>query len=91
MELGMVDAFGKADFSGMDGTHELFIDQVYHNAHIAVDEGGTEASAASAVVMARKGPQAEQEVSIDRPFMFLIRDIETGTVLFLGHVVDSAV
>jgi len=91
MELGMVDAFGAADFSGMDGTKELFIDQVYHKAFVAVDEAGTEAAAATAVVVARKaGPHPEQEVTIDRPFVFLIRDREPGTILFLGHVVNPA-
>lgn len=89
VEQGMVDAFGEADFSGMDGTRELFIDQVYHEAFVAVDEAGTEATAATAVVMARKGgAQVEQEVRLDHPFLFLIRDVETGTILFLGHVVD---
>jgi serpin B len=91
VELGMVDAFDEADFSGMDGTQELFIDEMYHQALVAVDEAGTEATAASAVVMAIKGgPSMEQEVKIDRPFIFMIRDIETGTILFLGHVVDPA-
>jgi serpin B len=89
MELGMVDAFGEADFSGMDGTLELFIDEVYHKAFVAVDEAGTEATAASAVVVGRKGgPKVEQELRIDRPFIFLIRDIKTGTILFLGQVVN---
>jgi serpin B len=91
VEMGMVDAFDQADFSGMDGTQELFIDEMYHQALVAVDEAGTEATAASAVVMARKGvPRVEDEVKIDRPFIFMIRDIETGTILFLGHVVDPA-
>ena len=88
MELGMVDAFGEADFSGMDGTKELFIDEVYHDAFVAVDEAGTEAAAATAVVVARKGLAVEQEVRVDRPFLFLIRDLETGAILFLGHVVN---
>jgi serpin B len=89
-DLGMVDAFGdQADFSGIDGTHELFIKQVYHQAFVDVDETGTEAAAASAVVMARKGAlQAEQEVIVERPFLFLIRDVDTGAILFLGHVVN---
>jgi len=92
MELGMVDAFGDADFSGMDGTHELFIREVCHKAFISVDEAGTEATAASAVVMARKGgPHVEQEFRLDRSFLFLIRDIETGAILFLGNVVNPAV
>ena len=88
MALGMVDAFGAADFSGMNATRELFIDEVYHSAFIDVDEAGTEAAAASAVVVDRKGPAVEQEVRVDRPFLFLIRDVETGAVLFLGHVVN---
>jgi len=89
-ELGMIDAFGSAaNFSGMDGTRELFIDQVYHRATVDVDEAGTEATSASAVVMARKGElHPEQEVQVDRPFLFLIRDLETGAILFLGHVVN---
>jgi serpin B len=91
VELGMVDAFDQADFSGMDGTQELFVDEMYHQAVVAVDEAGTEATAASAVVMARKGaPSVEQEVKIDRPFIFMIRDIDTGTILFMGHVLDPA-
>ncbi len=89
--LGMVDAFGgNADFSGMDGTKELFVEQVYHKAFVAVDEAGTEAAAATAVVVARKAPEAEQTVIVDGPFVFLIRDIESGAILFLGHVVDPA-
>ena len=55
MELGMVDAEGETDFSGMDGTHELFIEEVYHRTFVAVDEAGTKATAASAVVVQRKG------------------------------------
>ena len=90
MALGMVDAFGDADFSGMDGSKELFIDQVYHKAFVAVDEAGTEASAATAVVMGRKAVPVDQTVTVDRPFVFLIRDVETGAILFLGHVVNPA-
>jgi serpin B len=90
MALGMVDAFGDADFSEMDGTKELFIEQVYHKAFVAVDEAGTEASAATAVVVGRKAAVADQTVTVDRPFVFLIRDIETGAILFLGQVVNPA-
>jgi serpin B len=87
--LGVVDAFDQAaDFSGMDGTRELFIDEVYHRAGVTVDETGTEATAAGAVVMQRKGPPVDHEVTVDRPFLLLIRDVETGAILFLGHVVD---
>ena len=89
IELGMVDAFGDADFSGIDGSRELFIDQVYHSATVTVDAVGTEAAAASAVVMNRKGePAVSQELTLSRPFVLMIRDVETEAVLFLGHVID---
>lgn len=88
-ELGMANAFGlEADFSGMDGSRELFIEDVYHKAFIAVDEAGTEAAAASAVVVSRKGIGRSHELIVDRPFIYLIRDVETGTILFLGHVIN---
>ena len=89
IDLGMVDAFGdQADFSGIDGTHELFIEQVYHQAFVEVDEAGTKAAAASAVAIALKGTlQAELDVRAERPFLFLIRNLDTNTILFLGHVV----
>jgi serpin B len=89
-ELGMVDAFGdEADFSGIDGTQELFIEQVYHRACIDVDETGTDAATAAAVAVARKGAlQAERDVRVDHPFLFLVRDIDTNAILFLGHVVN---
>ena len=89
--LGMVNAFADADFSGMDGSRELFIDQVYHSASVTVDEEGTEAAASSAVVVNRKGgPGLSQELTLDRPFVFVIRDLETEAILFLGHVVNPA-
>ena len=88
-EMGMPDAFGGgADFSGMTGSRDLWISEVVHKAFVSVDEEGTEAAAATGVaVMALSGPSKEPiEVTVDRPFIFLIRDIETGTVLFLGRV-----
>jgi serpin B len=89
--MGMPAAFSmQADFSGMDGTRDLFIQDVIHQAFVSVDEAGTEAAAATAVVMALKSRPIEEpvELNIDRPFIFLIRDIQTDTVLFLGRVVD---
>jgi len=88
--MGMPDAFSAvADFSGMDGTHWLVIKEVLHKAFVAVDEAGTEAAAATAVVVELKGvPSPPIEVTLDRPFVFLIRDIETGTILFMGRVVN---
>lgn len=92
--LGMKAAFenGNADFSGMNGTHELFVDQIYHDAFIAVDEKGTEAAAATGVVINADGgvgPEyPEAEISFDRPFIFAIYDEPTGQLLFLGQLVD---
>ena len=90
--MGMVDPFGNADFSGIDGTHELFIDDIYHQAVIDVDEAGTEAAAGSAVVMTRKGmPVAEIDLVVDHPFIFFVKDNQTGAVLFLGYIIDPTV
>jgi serpin B len=91
-ELGMGTPFSSAaDFSGMTGRPELFIDDVYHKAFVAVDEEGTEAAAATAVVMRLTAMPAEPvRVDVDRPFVFLIRDVTSGTILFLGHVVNPA-
>lgn len=86
--LGMSDAFDpeKADFSGMDGTRNLLIAHVVHKAFVAVDEKGTEAAAASAVV----GEIVSEPIFVtcDRPFIFLIHDQRTGTILFVGRVLD---
>ncbi len=92
-KLGMHDAFilGAADFSGMDGTRNLYIGQVIHKAFVAVDEAGTEAAAATAVVMPAAGMvEAPLVVNIDRPFIFLIRDDATGAILFTGRVMNPA-
>jgi serpin B len=89
--LGMAGAFepGVADFSGMDGTRDLFIQDVIHKAFIAVDEEGTEAAAATAVVVGvTSAPVEPARFVADRPFVLLIRDRVTGTVLFLGRVID---
>ena len=90
--LGMPVAFsGGADFSGMTGNLDLFIADVVHKAFVSVDEAGTEAAAASAVIMElRAAPEEPVKVTVDRPFVFLIRDIETGTILFVGRVVSPS-
>jgi serpin B len=90
--MGMPDAFtGAADFSGMTGSRALFIADVIHKAFVSVDEAGTEAAAATAVVMELEAmPEQPVEVTIDRPFIFFIRDIETGSILFVGRVVNPA-
>ncbi len=87
--LGIVDAFDplRADFSGMDGRRDLFIGDVLHQAFVAVDEKGTEAAAATAVTMVTSSmPLHSRELILDQPFIFLIRDVKTGTVLFIGRV-----
>ena len=79
----------EADFSAMTGDRALSIAEVVHKAFVSVDEEGTEAAAATAVVMVESAmPGQPVEVTIDHPFIFLIRDIETGAVLFVGRVVD---
>jgi serpin B len=90
--MGMPVAFsGDADFSGMTGGRELFISEVVHKAFVSVDEAGTEAAAATAVIMKVTAlPEAPIEFTANRPFIFLIRDIETGSLLFVGRVLNPA-
>jgi serpin B len=92
-EMGMPIAFSSgADFSGMTGNRDLFISDVVHKAFVAVDEAGTEAAAATAVIVGLTAlPDPPVEVTIDRPFIFLIRDIETGAILFVGRVLNPGV
>lgn len=95
-ELGMVAAFtepslpGGADFTGMAETRELFIKAVAHQAFIAVDEEGTEAAAATAVVVGLESLPPPATLDVDRPFLFLIRHDSTGEILFLGQVTDPS-
>jgi serpin B len=87
----MTDAFDdvRANFAGMDGIAMLFIKAVLHKAFLEVNEEGTEAAAATAVVMTIKGlPQPHHVFRADHPFLFLIRENSTGSVLFMGRVVD---
>ena len=88
--MGMPNAFGNADFSGMDGTHDFVISGVFHKAFVAVDEAGTEAAAATAVVVGLTSiaPEPDVVLTVDRPFVFVIRDMESGTILFVGRVVN---
>lgn len=87
--LGMADAFSlpPADFTGMEPQGELFISDVLHQAFVGVDEDGTEAAAATAVVMDNGSVPMDPKVfTADRPFLFFIRDNGTGAVLFIGKV-----
>jgi len=81
-----------ADFTGMTDSRELFVSDVVHKAFVAVDEAGTEAAAATGVIIAPTAiPQDPLiEVTIDRPFIFLIRDIKTDAILFVGRVLNPA-
>jgi len=92
--LGMPAAFksGEADFTGMDGTPAwLYIALAIHQAFVEVNEQGTEAAAATAVIMAPKMALIELPVPVfqaDHPFLFLIRERATGSILFLGRVAE---
>ncbi len=97
-KMGMPLAFErfKADFTAMANppspADRLHIDKVFHKAFVAVDEHGTEAAAATAVVMGRAGGMpAEPETFVaDHPFLFFIRDTKTGLLLFTGRVSDPS-
>lgn len=91
--MGMQTAFGlQADFSGMSGNDELYLSSVVHKAFIEVDEEGTEAAAATAAIMAVKSiilePEDVVEFQATHPFMYIIHDMETGAVLFMGRVME---
>ncbi len=93
--LGMPLAFdsGAADFSGIHAPGPLYIGTVIHQANIDVDEKGTEAAAATAVGMDTGGgpsPVKEITLRLDHPFLFFVRDLDTGAVLFMGRVMDPS-
>ena len=92
-KMGMSDAFGgAADFSGMTDAEDLWISAVAHKAFVSVNEEGTEAAAATGMAMLTSAPLEKEPVTVtlDRPFIFLIRDRPTGAILFLGHVMDPS-
>lgn len=90
--MGMPTAFGDtADFSGMTDQEKLFISDILHEVFIAVDEKGTEAAAATAVVLLAMGAVVEpKEVTLDRPFLFVIHETSTHAPLFIGRVAEPA-
>jgi serpin B len=91
-EMGMTDAFSpNADFSGLDGARDLSLSAVVHKALVDVNEEGTEAAAATGVIirsMAVMRPRPTPIFRADHPFMFLIRDNHSGSILFLGRLID---
>jgi serpin B len=92
--MGMASAFnpGSADFSGMTGSKDLYVSSVIHKAFVDVNEEGTEAAAATAIIMAPTAvvvkPKAPPVFRADHPFVFLIRDNRNGAILFLGRITD---
>jgi serpin B len=90
--MGMPDAFStKADFSGITGNRDLFISAVVHKAYVEVNEEGTEAAAATGVAMKLTAVAPPPPVfRADHPFVFLIRDNQTGSILFLGRTANPS-
>lgn len=90
INLGMPKSFSRdADFSGMTGEPNLMIDKVFHKTFIQVDEEGTEAAAATAVVMMEKSAAPSREIKVfnaNRPFIFMIKEFNTGAIIFAGKV-----
>jgi serpin B len=92
--MGMASAFGRgADFSGMTAAEKLFIAEVLHKAFVDVNEDGTEAAAATAVIMKRASalPREPKVFRADHPFVYLIRENKTKSVLFLGRLENPKV
>jgi serpin B len=91
-EMGMTNAFSdKADFSGIDGTRLLYISDIFHKAWGEVNEEGTEAAAATVVGIRATSARLPEPTPIfraDHPFVFLIRDSRSGSLLFLGRLSD---
>lgn len=89
--MGMPTAFSPAaDFSAMNGSGGLMIQDVIHEAFVKVNEAGTEAAAATAVTVGVTSVPEQVDVTVDRPFLFVIRDGETGASVFVGRIVDPA-
>jgi serpin B len=93
VRMGMPSAFDRreANFFGMDGQRDLFISLVVHKAFVEVGEEGTEAAAATGVVMGitavREEPKPIQ-FTVDHPFLFMIRDNSSGAILFMGRIMN---
>jgi hypothetical protein len=90
--LGMFDAFvpGAADFSGIDGAYDLFIHSATHKAVVEVDETGTVAAGATGIIAYPTVVFTMTTFLADHPFIFLIRDTSSGSILFMGRVDDPS-
>lgn len=89
VSLGMSDAFnpGQADFSGINGKKDLWISDIFHKAYIEVNENGTEAAASTGLTIVRA---AHPVFRVDHPFIFIIKDNRSGSILFMGRVMDPS-
>lgn len=89
-QTGMVNAFvdRQADFSSIDGQHDLYVSSALHKAYVEVNEKGTEAAAATGFGMKSLAVVQPWVVNVDHPFLFAIRDLTTGSILFLGRIQD---
>lgn len=91
IDMGLKDAFnpGLADLSGIGGKRDLFVSDAYHKAFVDVNEEGTEAAAATGIVVAKSSmPIRIPEFKANHPFLFIIQETATGNILFMGKVVD---
>ena len=89
--MGMLDAFDeRADFSGMDGTQLIYLSDTIHQASIEVNEEGATATAATAVVAGTKSLPVEFQFHADHPFIYFLRENTTGSILFIGRVLNPA-
>ena len=88
--LGIEDVFipGQADLTGIADVRELYVTGVFHDANITVDEIGTEAAAATAVAAGIVSAPPPATLTVDRPFIYLIRDDDNGEILFLGRLLE---
>ncbi|KAK3103043.1 hypothetical protein FSP39_015992 [Pinctada imbricata] len=88
--LGMIEAFDRdmADFSGIDPAKDIYIDEIFHKAFVEVNEEGTEAAAATAVKMVKRSIVITPSFRADHPFIFFIKDVKNGVILFAGRVME---
>jgi serpin B len=87
MGMGIAFEGGHADFSGINGNRELYIDYVQHNTFIDVNEKGTEAAAATVVAM-KEFAAMPMFFKVDKPFIYAITEKETGAILFIGKMME---
>jgi serpin B len=90
MGMGIAFQSGPADFTGINSSGRPFIQDVLHKAFVGVNEAGTEAAAATAVIVGDESAPMPATIKLDRPFLFVIRDNPTGSLLFVGRVADPS-